>query len=466
MKREGAGGVAGDEDEAVRAGALDGRRGEAGLRARSAARAHARGPGEDETPRREGAREERIRRRGPGGRPARRRARDLPSGGRREAEADSPCPSLDGSRGGQAKSTTSGAWSLVPNSRYTRAAVAVCARPALASTKSMRQPMLRSRSWRHGAQYVNRFSLSGSRARPTSARPSATSLARRSLSSGRCPIAFALRSFGWTSRSVGATFRSPQTRRDVPDGVRRAGPASHRLEERELGGEVLAAVRDVDGRGGEPLRRGLDDARLVVELRVRERHGGPERLRLQEEADARVPLVAVPVRRVARGRRERDRHLLRRGLQLLQADDVWRVRVEELEDLQLARADPVHVPRDDLHENISAKRRARAGAAPSSSCLKKTYASSQPAPRTLLRPGREVGLGVVLAPQAEVTPGRGRLEGRRPLLVVGDAERRARRFQERVDLRVHPGRVAELERGLRVGTGGARGTPRGAGRPS
>ncbi len=181
------------------------------------------------------------------------------------------------------------------------------------------------------------------------------------------------------------------------------------------------------------------------------RDGRAERLRLQEEADARVPLVAVPVRRVARGRRERDRHLLRRGLQLLQAHDVRRVSLEELEHLQLARADPVDVPRDDLHlEQLrEAPGEGRGGAL--LLVLEedvRLLPSGAPHP---LGPRREVGLGVTLAPQPEISPRRGRLERCRPLLVVGDAERRARRLQECVNLRVQPRRIAEFESRLRVG---------------
>ncbi len=88
VERERAGGVSRDEDEAVRHGALDGRRreaGPAGAPRRGRTRA---APARTSRRRREGAREERVRRRGLGRRPAGRRAHDLPAGGRRETEAD------------------------------------------------------------------------------------------------------------------------------------------------------------------------------------------------------------------------------------------------------------------------------------------------------------------------------------------------------------------------------------------
>ena len=83
VEREGAGRVAGDGDEAFGSSRLDRRGRPAGHGRRAAARLHARRPGEGEPLRREGARDERVRGRGSGGRAARRSAHDLPAGARR-----------------------------------------------------------------------------------------------------------------------------------------------------------------------------------------------------------------------------------------------------------------------------------------------------------------------------------------------------------------------------------------------
>src|SRR5664279_673030 len=130
---------------------------------------------------------------------------------------------------------------------------------------------------------------------------------------------------------------------------RRGRTTFESLEERELGGEVLSAVRNVKGRDREVRQMRLDDPRLVVEVRVREGDVSRERLPSEKQPDARVTLVSVPVRRVALGRDEGERKLLGRGLQLLQAENVGPLALEPLHDLQLPRPDSVHVPGDDLH---------------------------------------------------------------------------------------------------------------------
>src|SRR5205814_1583875 len=70
---------------------------------------------------------------------------------------------------------------------------------------------LRCRMLRHGAHHVNSPSLSGSNARPRSTKPWPRIRSTIARSSGSWPIARGLRSFGWTSRSVRATFISPSS---------------------------------------------------------------------------------------------------------------------------------------------------------------------------------------------------------------------------------------------------------------
>ena len=108
-----------------------------------------------------------------------------------------------------------------------------------------------ARMLRHGAHQVNRPSLSGSSARPTSTRPRPMMRSSSARSSGSWPIARGLRSFGCTSRSVRATFRSPHSTSVPPGALKRRGVGVQRLEEPHLGGEVLAAVRHVDRRDGQ-----------------------------------------------------------------------------------------------------------------------------------------------------------------------------------------------------------------------
>ena len=71
-------------------------------------------------------------------------------------------------------------------------------------------------------------------------------------SSGSWPIARGLRSFGCTSRSVRATFRSPQsTSSRARPRCSAAAYASIASRKPHLGGEVLAAVRHVDRGDGD-----------------------------------------------------------------------------------------------------------------------------------------------------------------------------------------------------------------------
>ena len=211
--------------------------------------------------------------------------------------------------------------------------------------------MLRCRMLRHGAHQVNRPSLSGSSVRPTSTRPLPMIRSRIARSSGSWPMARGFRSFGCTSRSVRATFRSPHSTSGPSGSPAARGVGVHRLEELHLGGEVLAAVRHVDRRDGHAAADlGGDDPVLVVERGVGKRRPlGRERL-ADVQGDAGVALVAVPVAPVALHLAESGRHLIGCGLDLLQADDVRSLARDPLLHLRLPRADAVDVPGGDLQE--------------------------------------------------------------------------------------------------------------------
>src|SRR5205814_2564967 len=91
-----------------------------------------------------------------------------------------------------------------------------------------------------------------------------------------------------------------------------------------------------------------DDARLVIELRMDEARPARKRALAQVQGDARVAFVPVPEAPVPRKVAERDRNVLRRGLDLLEADDVGRLALDPFQDFGRPGADPVHVPGGDL----------------------------------------------------------------------------------------------------------------------
>ena len=113
--------------------------------------------------------------------------------------------------------------------------------------------MLRSRMLRHGAHQVNRPSLSGSSARPrsTSPRPRMRSMMRalfRQLADRARLSLFRMHvAVGARDVHVAAAATS-----GPPARLQRRGVFVHRLEKPHLGGEVLAAVRDVDRHDREP----------------------------------------------------------------------------------------------------------------------------------------------------------------------------------------------------------------------
>src|ERR687897_252088 len=151
--------------------------------------------------------------------------------------------------------------------------------------------MFRWRMFRHGAHHVNSPSSSGASARPTSTSPSAMMHSSKARSSGSCPMAVGLRSFGCTSRPVRATFRSPP----------------------------IPTVRPA----------------LLADM----------------QADSRVPLRAVPVAPVALEIAEPHGQLIERRLDLLQANHVRTLAIDPLQQLPVPRADAVDVPGGDPHSS-------------------------------------------------------------------------------------------------------------------
>jgi hypothetical protein len=123
-------------------------------------------------------------------------------------------------------------------------------------------------------------------------------------------------------------------------------------QERDLGGVVFPAVRDVDRREHEVADDGLDDAGLVVELGMAEGGLLGEAGLGEVEADPRVAAGAVPVAPIAAEVAERLGNLLGLRLDLLKADDVGPLARHPLDRLRLAGANTVHVPGSDLHRAL------------------------------------------------------------------------------------------------------------------
>ena len=170
-------------------------------------------------------------------------------------------------------------------------------------------------------------------------------------SSGRWPTRRSLRSSGWTSLSVRATLRSPHRTTRSPVARSAADVRRHRLEEAQLGGEILAAVGHVDRRDQRPRHAHDGDARLDVEVRVHVIGRSASTSLRTMQRDARIALRAVPVAPVVGQRELADgaRDVVPRRLDLLQAQDVGLLARHEGGDFVLAGADAVHVPGRDLH---------------------------------------------------------------------------------------------------------------------
>ena len=135
-------------------------------------------------------------------------------------------------------------------------------------------------------------------------------------------------------------------------GVQAPDPGDQALHEAQLRRIVLAAVRYVDRRehGVAHLRR--DDARLHVELGMRERRCRRADLGADVQRHARVGAHAMPVH-VVLGQLARLGNLYGLCLQLLQADDIGLVARQPVAELRCARPNAVDVPGRDLHKNDS-----------------------------------------------------------------------------------------------------------------
>jgi hypothetical protein len=123
----------------------------------------------------------------------------------------------------------------------------------------------------------------------------------------------------------------------------------HRLEETQLGREVLAAVWHVDRRHQHAVDDGRRDAGLVVELGVNEERAVGRHRLPDQQRHPRVTLGSVPVRPVARDVADGLGDVVDGGLDLLKAQDIRLLALDESRDLVLPRADPVDVPGGDLH---------------------------------------------------------------------------------------------------------------------
>jgi hypothetical protein len=66
------------------------------------------------------------------------------------------------------------------------------------------------------------------------------------------------------------------------------------------------------------------------------------------QSDTRVALASMPAAPVALETEEGSRYLVRRGLDLLQADDVRALALDPVVELRLPRPDAVDVPGGDL----------------------------------------------------------------------------------------------------------------------
>ena len=153
--------------------------------------------------------------------------------------------------------------------------------------------------------------------------------------------------------SLRATFRSPQSSSARPASLRLGDPGVDAFEKAHLRLVVFAAVGHVDrrerhlaARRREPRRAGT---LLEVEHRMLDdRRSGRERAR-DEQRDTGVALPAVPVCPVAFDVAQLERQLIERRLDFLKADDVRLFAGQPFEELRLSGADPVHVPRSNLH---------------------------------------------------------------------------------------------------------------------
>ena len=121
------------------------------------------------------------------------------------------------------------------------------------------------------------------------------------------------------------------------------------VEELQLGVEILAAVRHVDGSEAQIADVGLHHARLVIELGVRELRPGGKRRLAQVQRDARIPFEPMPEAPVFSEQSERFRDGFGRSLDLLKTEHVRLLGLDPLQDLGRPRPNAVHVPGRNLH---------------------------------------------------------------------------------------------------------------------
>ncbi|MGA8060494.1 MAG: LLM class flavin-dependent oxidoreductase, partial [Candidatus Binataceae bacterium] len=131
--------------------------------------------------------------------------------------------------------------------------------------------------------------------------------------------------------------------------ARAGGIVLDRLQKTKLGGVVLAPVRYVDGGDQQTASQRLDDPSLVVERRMRESGLFSEAILAQMQADAGIGGRSMPVTPVAGQATERFGDLLALRFELLQAEDVGTLSLDELDQLAPTSANAVDVPGDDLH---------------------------------------------------------------------------------------------------------------------
>src|SRR5215212_9373927 len=115
------------------------------------------------------------------------------------------------------------------------------------------------------------------------------------------------------------------------------------------------AVRQIEAADDDAANCRLDITALRVLEVARQATPGLGRVGpAREDCDAIPTLLAVPDRAVARVTKRRNREPLLRGLQFLQADDVWRGLGEPAQEYRQAPVDAVDVEGSDLHPSLFA----------------------------------------------------------------------------------------------------------------
>ena len=211
--------------------------------------------------------------------------------------------------------------------------------------------MLRWRMLRHGAHHVNISALSGCSVRCTSTRPRLMMRSRSARSSGSCPVARGLRSFGCTSMSVRATLRSPHSTSGCPAAceLRRVGVHAPR--------GTASSPRSPCRRSARRSTPRCTSASVAVTMRCSKSNGGwrnagdsRQRRLADVQPDARVALAAVPVATSSpRCRQSHSGSWSSEALISCRHSTSGCSRSSRSCTSRLAGADAVHVPGGDLH---------------------------------------------------------------------------------------------------------------------